>query len=232
MSIAAIVSVGVGKWHARGVDRLAHSLKDVGADTALAPVDLLAWCGEYPPGSPSHQEMPYAFKVHAVKAARDRGYRQVFWLDSAIWAIRPVQPLFIELAQRGYCLWNGAWSIGQWATDDALKVTGRNRDRALTVPLTLGGACGFDFDHPIARELFDRWFAHAQDGSFRGAWDNKDGSCSPDPRVLGHRHDMTMLSHVAQDMQLYHHPSDFMFEYAPKDRPPHETTILLAQGML
>lgn len=183
-----IVSTGVGQWYPKGIDRLAASL-----DTHAADIPRLLWRDEYPPGSPTHQDNPYAFKLHAVRHAA-RNHRYVLWLDACAWCVRHPLPLFEHVERHGGFFMEDGWVLGQWCSDTALATLGLTRDQAMTVPLITGGFWAIDTATERGK-LFLRAMQGACDaGVFRGPWDNKEGQASPDPRCLGHRHDMAALS--------------------------------------
>ena len=46
--------------------------------------DIRVWRNALPPGSPPHENQPYAFKAFAMKSAIDMGYETVTWIDSVV----------------------------------------------------------------------------------------------------------------------------------------------------
>jgi hypothetical protein len=83
-----IVSAGVGKWYPQGVARLERSLVYHGyAGDMMLYTDL-------PPGSPTHEQMPYGMKLAALKSAVDLGYERILWLDASIVCIRHPKDMF------------------------------------------------------------------------------------------------------------------------------------------
>ena len=73
-----IVGVATGPF-AVGQDRFRHNKFVVDDDS-----DFIAWNGCVPPGSPSHFDMPYAFKAWAIKFAVEAGYTSILWADAPI----------------------------------------------------------------------------------------------------------------------------------------------------
>lgn len=63
-----VINVGIGFWHPKGSERLRGSL--IGANFRG---DIKIW-NQNIPGCPPHKEVPYAFKAHAFRWAKDRGY--------------------------------------------------------------------------------------------------------------------------------------------------------------
>lgn len=54
----------------------------------------IQWTDTLPPGSKSHAESLYGFKVHAVKYALDKGYKKIIFLDPACIVVKPVEYYF------------------------------------------------------------------------------------------------------------------------------------------
>ena len=90
----AIVSVAVGERYVPFGARLLQSLRE------FSHADSVTVWNTWPPGSPSHRDMHYAFKAFAVKAAADEGFRYVMWIDAGCKAVADVEPLWqvVELA--------------------------------------------------------------------------------------------------------------------------------------
>jgi hypothetical protein len=205
----AIVSVGTGEKYCSNLLRLKHSLLDFRGT-------LKFWRDELPPGSPPHADVPYAFKVWALKCAIDEGFEQILWLDSSIVVTRPLDRIWSLLDDRGYWFSKNfphgpiapsslPWKCGQWCADSALGPLGISREVSLDIDLVIGGAFGLDVHRASSRRLFDELLRLARDGAaFRGSWDNEGGRASSSRIVLGHRHDQTVLSVLAwrQAMEL------------------------------
>ena len=212
---ACIINVAIGREYPRGQDRLEASLSKFGAPSAR-----LYWRNRLPPGSPSHQRVPYAFKPYAFRFAQRAGYELVLWLDAALTAIKPLGPIFARIESEGYFFpLNGAWITGQWCSDLALAKFGKTRAEAMQYPHIMACCLGLNLAHPLGRAFLDAWQEKADDGaSFPGPWDNKNGAASSDPRVLGHRHDQTAASFVAYDLGMRHW-DDNIVEYYNKQNP-------------
>jgi len=75
-----ILNVASGRWFPVAQDRLIASLAHV-----CEPSDTCIWRNSYPPGSPTHEENPYVFKIHAFRQAIRLGYSRALWLDSSCW---------------------------------------------------------------------------------------------------------------------------------------------------
>ncbi len=192
MTKRCIINVACGAWYPAGQERLKASLKLVG-NTA----DLLFWRNQLPPDSPAHEDTPYAFKPAAFVAARNQGYEQILWADASFWAIRPFDAIWDELAEVGHVFPPEAFSVGTWCTDAALKSMGLTREEAWQIDLVKAGFMGFDLTHERSRRFLDQWYHYSRDGvTFKGPW-KRDGLDTDNPKVLGHRHDLTAASVVA-----------------------------------
>lgn len=218
------------------LDRLARSLAGVeftGETRFWRPGSLPAEC-------PSHDDSPFAFKPMAFREARRGGDGLALWLDAACVAIRPLDDLFADIAQRGYVLFaNGAHRVGEWASDAALAQCGVTRDAALAMPEVNAAAIGLDLSHPLALEFLDRWSEAAANGvAFRGQqarfaskreyldvkW-NHGGRASADPRVRGHRHDQTVAGILAHQLRMT--PTTRWIETSSGGRPTRADTIIV-----
>jgi len=154
-------------------------------------------------GSPTHQESPYEFKLHAIRAVYMKGYDIVIWCDSIIQLLRPITNWIPEIEKKGVYLQRDGHRLGNWANDRALEAFGIKRDDVMDLNTTIY-ACvmAFDFRNPITREFMNRWKTCADKGLFKGRWTNRDRTESQDPRCEGHRHDQTCAELVARELKI------------------------------
>jgi hypothetical protein len=154
-------------------------------------------------GSPTHEESPYEFKLHAIRAVYMKGYDIVIWCDSIIQLLRPITSWIPEIQKRGVYLQKDGHRLGNWANDRALEEFGVKRDDVMEEGTTIY-ACvmAFDFRNPITKHFFYRWKDCANKGLFRGKWHNQHRSESQDPRCEGHRHDQTCAELVARELKI------------------------------
>lgn len=178
----------------RGQRRLLDSLKKHGYHDSLS-----TWSCEYPKGSPTHHQVPYAFKLYCLKQAHRDGSEVLLWLDASMWATRHPDPLFRFIEEQGYMLeYAGQW-LGCYSTDAFLAKHGMTRDEAMKIPMVSAGFTGLDMRHPVAVEFLNRWMVMAQDGvSFLGPWT----ATGDDPNYKGHRHDMSAASLIVHQMGM------------------------------
>jgi hypothetical protein len=216
---ATVISLATGdERFSAELERLGAGLDQVGFDGAFEP-----WRdGRYPPGCPTHLDVPFAFKPYCFAEAREAGAGLVLWLDSSCLPVRPLHGLFGELGRDGYLLFaNGRRVVGEWASDLALERLGVSRDDAMRMPEINAAALGLDLRSAVGNEFLDRWLAEAQAGlAFRGVQEplensvhyddvkwNRGNRVSADPRVRGHRHDQTVAGLLAFELGLNLRPA-------------------------
>jgi hypothetical protein len=195
-----ICSVGFGGWYPKGVSRLYQSLTLHGYTG-----DKAFYSNELPPGSPPHYDVPYAFKLHAIKCAFDSGNDVVLWADASMYAIAPVTPILEAVEKHGYILFRGgANTAAMWTHDACLSYYRTSRDAAEKIPQVVGGLVGFSKAHALGASVFEEWYDECKThpGLFRGPHTNDMGECSKDPHCRGHRHDQSVLSLIAHKHQL------------------------------
>lgn len=206
MTKRVVITFGNG-WYLNWKKRLLDSLEQF-------DVDAIAWGEEYPPGSPAHAEVPYAFKVYAFADAAERGYTSILWCDAAIIAQRDPKTVFELIEQQGHVFFKNWYNCGEWCTDAALKKHGLSRDAAMHIPDFTACCMGLDLTHGCSREFLRQWTEAAKDGvSFIGSPTNESGECSADNRCRGHRHDQVIASIIAHRMGMPLTPWLPLFSY-------------------
>lgn len=201
----AVVNVSTGHYVA-GQQRLRASL-----DPAT---EFICWTDALPPGSPPHQEIPYAFKAFAIAAAHERGLRYVLWADASINPIRPLDTLWALIEQQGYWISNNGWDNGEWTWPDAYADLDIEPARNWGIPHVVATAFGLDLRHPTGAAFFAEYLRLSKTRAFCGPWFNRrhpayarhglspqTGECD-DVRVRGHRHDQTAASVIAHRLGM------------------------------
>ena len=197
MSARCIVSVATDGY-VPFQERLMESLRSAGYRDAL-----IRWTNELPPGSPSHEDVPYGFKVSAIPEAFRQGHTSILWLDSPSQATASLDGLFERIEREGHLLMAGDEFLGNWASDDCLRAFGLPRDQAMNRKLMNGTFIGVDLRNARTLDWFRRWSDAARRGLFGGPCfspnapaeirDRKPGKSvgfvSTDSRCWGHRHD-------------------------------------------
>lgn len=210
-----------------GQERLRQSLIDVKYQG-----DILLFDNYSELGCKSHEEVPYQFKVYAIKEAQKRGYDVVLYCDASLYAIKDIMPCFNFIKSNGCILEYCGFSLGQFCTDTALNEFNITRDDAMNIPLHSAGFTGIDFTNSKSKEFFEEWFIHAQkEITFKGAWNNSNNTCSNDNRCLGHRHDQSVASYLAHKMDMNRtNPTFMQYSFQGVDVKPE--TIFLAKGVI
>lgn len=180
-----IVSFGNRGWYPQGLTRLKASCEKFG-------INCMTFT-DYPIGCPTHEELPYAFKIACMEIAF-RQYNKVLWLDASGWLTQDPTPIIEHLDKYGYLLLNNHGQFNHWwCNDRQLQGFGYTRDEAQTQPHAVGGMIGFD--KVSAGWIFDEWADNV--GLFAGRWDNNLYTESHDERCQGSRHDQSVISLIA-----------------------------------
>ena len=214
-----VVNVATGPY-APLQARLVESLRRAGWSGGL-----LAWT-QFPPGSPTHSDVPYGFKVYALREAQRQGFRTVLWLDAPCVATRAPDAVFDRIEAEGHLFVTGGELLGHWASDRCLEDAGLSRDRALELPLLNGTFIGLDLSHERSRRWLDLLEESCRRGLFRGPWLSDHcppeirarkpgrpvGFVSDDPRCWGHRHDEAVGSAIAHRLGMAISPAGGIFD--------------------
>lgn len=216
----AIITVATKKGnYAQGLARLSDSLRN------NFDGDFLAWMHEYSLGAPLHEQNPYAFKVHAFKKAFDLGYDNVLWLDCSAYAVKPVYPIFEVISKQGYFFQEAGHLLGEWSNDRLLEYFNLSRDKAMDIPMVMGGIIGLNKSNSVLYHLQSA----SENGIFKGQWDNSTQSESKDERCKGHRHEMSTVSSIAHQQNLKW--SSQVIQYGGYFDETKENTIIKFQGI-
>lgn len=172
---------------------------------------LLFWTDAWPPGSPSHEEVPYGFKIHAIREAGRRGFDSILWLDSPCLVQAPLGPLFDRIESAGHLFVTSREKLGNWIGDAALARFGLSREEAMALPLLHGSCFGLRLSDPKASAWLAALEEAAGEGHLNGPYFTEHappevrrrkplasvGDASADPRCWGHRHDEAIGSLLA-----------------------------------
>ena len=212
----AIVSFGNSNGnYIKALNRLKHSME------GNFDGDILTWTDESELGCPKHSQNPYAFKPYAMRSAFMKGYEKVLWLDTSVWAIKSMKPVFEKIAEDGVFFENSGFPVSMWSNDACLKYFGISRKEAESIRMISSGFVGIDIDNPIGAELYEKWFRAMEAGAFKGSWTD-------------HRHDQTALSIIIAQMGLDSKITECgtFFAYSgPEYKEPNESAVCLVQGM-
>lgn len=182
-------------------------------------VDYIFWDNNYPPDSPSHEDVPYAFKGYCLADCRRKGYDLVLWTDASVVPTGSMERIFNTIEEAGYIFFKG-WgpdgSMGGSCSDDALAAFGITRAESFKIPSAIGTIFGLDLRSTIANKFLDEYFMLADkkipftgltnyDGkllTFRRIKWNSGNLLSQDPRVKGYRWDQTVMSFLIHKLNL------------------------------
>lgn len=219
-----VVSVGIGKWYPKGIDRLSKALDEVGWKGGR-----LLYKNEYPPECPPVSTHCYSMKPFALKEASKK-YRYLVWVDAAAWPIAPVDPVFEKISEDGYLFFFNGYPVGEWCRDSALPKLGLTRDESFEIHEIAGSFYGLDMAYEPSKIFLDQFVSYGKESDLFADDPRKNdkGQCSSDPRVHGHRHDQTVASVIIHrlGMKPTHCPHLFAL-YA--GRCP--TTVFVNRGM-
>jgi hypothetical protein len=227
MKDKVIINVSTGNYIV-GQERLRSTL------SGYYDGDILFFTEENQIDSPTHKENPYAFKTYAFQHALDLGYKKILWLDASIYAIKDISSVWNMIEEKGYIMQYAGWNCGQWSNDRSLEYFGLERDYSMNMPMYgNAGLLGLNFEKELPKLFFEKWHKASQDGIFMGAWNNNDNSESNDVRCLGHRHDMSVGSIIANLLGMSYINSDEVLQYgsAPFEEPMNDSICLKAYGI-
>jgi hypothetical protein len=225
MNIAIVNYSSPNGWYINGQKRIVETMKQFGYNGSIYMFqdnNLI--------GSPTHINNPYAFKVYAIQYARNAGHDVIWWMDSSIYAVKDISPILKIVEEDGYFFEQCGFTAGQWTNDRTLNYFGITRDESMVMPLFSAGFMILDFRHEIVREFFARWKNSCDAGMFIGQWDNKNKLESIDERCLGHRHDMSSASIIANQLKMKLHTCGTYLSYVGSGyAEPKESSIFHLQ---
>lgn len=216
-----IVNVGHGGWYPKGSARLERSLIHHGFDGHIQ-----TWKDSLPPGSPTHQQVPYAMKVYALQWALDNGYHSTLWLDCSAWCVKYPRVHLEAMGRDGYYLVHSGWQCDQWTNDNCLKYFGITREEAKDIPMISSGIMGINFATELGREFFAQLKGAMHAGAFHGSWTHNPEEGSGD-RYRGHRHDQSCASLIAHRLGMKMHPEQ-VYDYYYQPTMPETVEFALA----
>lgn len=205
MNKRCIVNVATGDFYCKMQERLVESFRSSvdhistvssrmtitkNFDERTIGIDLIVWHDCLPPGSRPHSESPYGFKVHAIKAAYDKGYTSVLWLDSPAYAVKEdISPIFEKIEKEGYYAMSHIDPLRNHVGSVALSWFEMERDDLVGLNLPSGSCYGFDLKSKIGKTIFEELRSNENSGEFsdESLYDNGQ-------LVWKHRHDEAILA--------------------------------------
>lgn len=197
MNKRCIVNVATGEFYCKMQWRLIESFRNsvdwiivnyshIGQHPIISNkkngIDLMIWRDLLPVGSRPHSESPYGFKVHAIKAAYEKGYTSILWLDSPCVAVKEdISPIFDKIEKEGYYAMSHIDHLENFVGNISLNYFGIQREFLRGLNLPSGSCYGFDMANP---KLFDRITKSEQQGLFKSEVNGN----------IVHRHDEAILA--------------------------------------
>jgi hypothetical protein len=129
----------------------------------------------------------------------------------------------------GYFVLRNGWTTGNWSSNEQLAAFGYTREEAYSIPHAMACVFGLNFDHPNGQAIFQEYFDKIS--LFRGKWTNENNHLGDDPRIMGTRHDQTILSLIIHKHGFnFTNPQGFLHYINDKEELDKES-IFLSQGM-
>lgn len=189
--------------------------------------------GEF--NSPTHSDLPYAFKPFAIQEIRKKGFETIIWMDSPVYAVKNIDAFIEYVKLNGFIFFdNLGYTIGDYTSDQCLTNFNMSREESFKQQMIMACLMGFNFKNQLATKLFNEYFIAINFyGNYEGDWTNESNQVSKDNRVKGHRHDQSVMSIIlAKENIKPLHPHSTFFAYFgnPGHLPHAESVCLLSQG--
>jgi hypothetical protein len=215
-----VVNVSIGQKYVRGQERLSRELKRLAPD-----VHQRFYTNGYPAGSPTHQDVPFAFKAFALAEASGMAER-LMWLDSCMLPITSLERIWDYADEHGAWLGRNGFRNSAWTNEKALpdlfpemSSLTEMRQANESIEHVVGGAFA------LGRSRVAGLFIH---DFLRLARDTRAFCGAPrGPKGVAHRHDQTAASVIAWRLGLPLTTSPDMFAYRGHED---ERTVIVADG--
>ena len=138
-------------------------------------------------GSPTHQESPYEFKIHAIEKALQVD-PIILYCDSSLWRVGNLKIAEDIIKQDGYLLTEAGHYVDRWCNAHTRKYFNLQPHEKDFIMFS-AGFVGLNRDSEIAMLFLKQWKESALNGCFRGDWQD-------------HRHDQTAGSIIAQRLKM------------------------------
>jgi hypothetical protein len=232
----SVVTLGKGGWYPKGVERLIRTMSEHSPEFSVT-----AWVGDFPAGAPEEVVVrgvdygAYCAKPFALKSVMDTGADIGIFCDASYFNIRNISPLVEWISATGHYFMLSGNQVGNWVSDACLEKLGQDREELFGVRELASGCVGLDFNRKTNWTLVQQWCECAKDGvSFPGPHSagrqgRNPGFVSSDPRVLGHRHDQSVLNVLAHRLGIRMPEDPPRFSDYSYSRT--EKSVLLSEGM-
>ena len=211
-----------GTPYKRGQERLKNSLIHHGFR-----YDFLAF--EDWPNDNYSKLCGYNIKAAAFEEAIKQGYERILWLDSSVWAVKPVEPLFDYIDHNGWYFYSNGFNMAQTADDNALRYFGLTRDQAERIPDLSSSMFGLHMGNPRAQEFVKLWLESAK----LGMWDTsrEHGGGSKDPRFMFDRQDQSCASIIRYQLDMNMVERNHFSAIANDEGKYPESVLLVMRGL-
>lgn len=174
-------------------------------------------------GSPTHQESPYEFKLHSIKAAWELD-PIVLYCDASLWLVGDVSVIENIIINDGFMGTECGHYAGRWTNKKAreyFKVTDQEMfEGPGGITLFSAGFLGLNKNNPMAMKFFNEWEASAKAGCFVGSHND-------------HRHDQTCASIIATRLGFkYQRGGQYLSYIGPGYSQPEESSVFYLQGIV
>ena len=156
-----------------------------------------------------HNDVPYFFKFTMIQLAREKGYTEIYWLDSSLVLHKDIT----GLANPIMAFDNLGHPLSKYISDQA--VVNLNCITYLSdIKQIWGGAIAFNFEHPITLVIYNKILEQAKMGSFNEGTSKR-------KEFVAHRHDQSVMSVLFHDHKIHLLPYGMIVnEYHAQ--PPYE----------
>lgn len=222
---------GAGNY-AKALMRLEQSLRSVHFDGEFKGINDYGHIN-----SPLHKgpnSVPYAFKALSIKKAIEEGADLLLWCDSPVYATKSLDPVFKDIEENGYLLFdNIGFSIGDYTSDACLNYFGMTREESFEKKMLMACVMGFNLHDPKAKAFLQEYYdQHVILSCYPGDWVNNNLQVSSDMRCKGHRHDQSVASILAykHNMAITNAQSTYFAYESHKGVVPVSKSVCLWSG--
>lgn len=192
--------------------------------------DTMFFENESEVGAPLHKDCPYGFKVYTIEKAIASGYDQILWIDSSVYAIKDLTPVFDDIEQNGMIFQDAGHILRTWTNDRTLDYFGISSEEAEGIRMIgNAGFLGFDFTNDTAKRFLEWWKQSMLDGMFN------DSGQEPTQKFKRHTWDMSCSSSIVYKMGLTHMMKSgiewLQYVDTDEDKPFNDKVLMFARGI-
>ena len=166
--------------------------------------------------SPTHQESPYEFKLHAIEKAFELD-PIVLYCDASMYVVGDLGKIETIIKEDGFFGQEAGHYVDDWCNDHTRNYFNLTEKGFI---MFSAGLLGLNKNDERSMQFFAEWKASARAGCFKGEWSN-------------HRHDMTCASIIAQRMGFkYQRGGSHMAYIGPGYGKPDAGVTILCQGII